>query len=407
MKSLVKALLLAVFVAAPCLAQQSPSSVIGGHATVGTDGSQADGSVNLITRNAGPINFYTDNVKRGAIDSTGSFSWLTGIVLANETFLSARNAANTADVALIKLSSSDDTVINSSANDYLTLRLDDDANRLINFTAGSDTVLELKFGDQSTANQTFDISARTSDAADNGSVRISGGGAVDNIARGANLALYGNENSGAGWVILASGNASGADIRLDATDDLIFRFAANTTRALTFDSAGNDMLDMTWGDGGATATQGFAITASTSEGDDDSSIVISAGGGKYAATGIERGAYIQMFGQNVVGNNGGDVQIVASNDADSQIKLFMENPSSTVDISDVTTGTLWSFENDGDLISSNNAGDIGWSAVNAANQACNTTCTSGCVFGMNTGALGNFVGCADATADTCICAGAS
>lgn len=51
--------------------------------------------------------------------------------------------------------------------------------------------------------------------------------------------------------------------------------------------------------------------------------------------------------------------------------------------------------------------DIGWSAVNAANQACNTTCTSACVFGMNTGALGNFVGCADATADTCICAGAS
>lgn len=51
--------------------------------------------------------------------------------------------------------------------------------------------------------------------------------------------------------------------------------------------------------------------------------------------------------------------------------------------------------------------DLGWTPVNAANQACNTTCTSACVFGMNTGALGNFVGCADATADTCICAGAS
>jgi hypothetical protein len=50
---------------------------------------------------------------------------------------------------------------------------------------------------------------------------------------------------------------------------------------------------------------------------------------------------------------------------------------------------------------------MGWTPVNAANQACNTTCTNACVFGMNTGALGNFVDCADATADTCICAGAN
>lgn len=60
----------------------------------------------------------------------------------------------------------------------------------------------------------------------------------------------------------------------------------------------------------------------------------------------------------------------------------------------------------GQIISSR-ATDLGWAPVNAPNQACNTTCTNACVFGMNTGALGNFVGCADATADTCICAGAS
>lgn len=60
----------------------------------------------------------------------------------------------------------------------------------------------------------------------------------------------------------------------------------------------------------------------------------------------------------------------------------------------------------GQLVSSA-AADLGWTPVNAANQACNTTCTSACVFGMNTGALGNFVSCSDATADTCICAGAS
>lgn len=51
----------------------------GPHTTVETDGSQADGSVNLITKNAGPINFYTDNVLRGGISSTGDASFLGGL----------------------------------------------------------------------------------------------------------------------------------------------------------------------------------------------------------------------------------------------------------------------------------------------------------------------------------------
>ncbi len=51
--------------------------------------------------------------------------------------------------------------------------------------------------------------------------------------------------------------------------------------------------------------------------------------------------------------------------------------------------------------------DIGWSIVNAANQACNTTCTNACVFGFNTAAIGNLLPCTDATADSCLCAGAN
>lgn len=51
--------------------------------------------------------------------------------------------------------------------------------------------------------------------------------------------------------------------------------------------------------------------------------------------------------------------------------------------------------------------DIGWSVVNVANQACNTTCTSACVVGIDTLGTGGFLGCAVATADSCICAGAS
>lgn len=52
--------------------------------------------------------------------------------------------------------------------------------------------------------------------------------------------------------------------------------------------------------------------------------------------------------------------------------------------------------------------DIGWTIQSAANQACNTTCTKGCVFGWDTsGTQADIVNCAGATADECLCAGAS
>jgi len=56
----------------------------------------------------------------------------------------------------------------------------------------------------------------------------------------------------------------------------------------------------------------------------------------------------------------------------------------------------------------NSANDMGWSVVAGANTACTTTCTSACVFGVNTAATeADIVNCADATADECMCAGAS
>jgi hypothetical protein len=51
---------------------------------------------------------------------------------------------------------------------------------------------------------------------------------------------------------------------------------------------------------------------------------------------------------------------------------------------------------------------IGWAVVAGANTACNTTCTTPCVFGVNTAATeADIVDCASATADECLCAGAS
>ncbi len=49
-------------------------------------------------------------------------------------------------------------------------------------------------------------------------------------------------------------------------------------------------------------------------------------------------------------------------------------------------------------------GSMGWSIVAAANQACTTTCTNAAVFGFDGSTP---VGPTDATADTCLCAGAN
>ena len=68
----------------------------------------------------------------------------------------------------------------------------------------------------------------------------------------------------------------------------------------------------------------------------------------------------------------------------------------------LTTGAISSNS----TIKSTATSDLGWVVQNAANQACNTTCTVGaCVVGLDTAAVGNFLACTDATADTCLCAG--
>lgn len=49
--------------------------------------------------------------------------------------------------------------------------------------------------------------------------------------------------------------------------------------------------------------------------------------------------------------------------------------------------------------------DLGWSVKSAADTACNTTCVYACVHGWDTSSGEVAVGCTDATADKCLCAG--
>ncbi len=82
-----------------------------------------------------------------------------------------------------------------------------------------------------------------------------------------------------------------------------------------------------------------------------------------------------------------------------------QDGSSNVLVSISSGGIIASTER----ITSSRTTDLGWSVPVAANQACNTTCTSACVVGFDQGTLGavlpSMVSCTDATADDCLCAG--
>lgn len=93
---------------------------------------------------------------------------------------------------------------------------------------------------------------------------------------------------------------------------------------------------------------------------------------------------------------------------------FSTNPLLCIQSADGTSTTKWvDVQHNGTnaVINSGTGGvvfamtgSMGWSIVSAANQACTTTCTSAAVFGFDGTTP---VGPADATADTCLCAGAN
>lgn len=143
-------------------------------------------------------------------------------VLANNTYAVARNAANGANINVWKVDSSDNTVFNSSAGDELILHLQDDDQRLINFSATSDTALTMQFGDGgTTATQILTISASTGDGDDDATLRL---GFVSS-ARGAGITLPGEEVAGGGDITYSAG----------ASDTHIFAIGGTTELTLADD----------------------------------------------------------------------------------------------------------------------------------------------------------------------------
>ena len=126
-----------------------------------------------------------------------------GSVLGNNTYLKARNQANSADLSILKSDTSDNTYINTGSGKVI-----------IQAVAGTPEVKTSarNFEWQAISTPTpFSFHSSTSDAADNQSVNFTGGGAyAGDGSRGSYFILNGNEVSGAGDFDLATGSASGS-----------------------------------------------------------------------------------------------------------------------------------------------------------------------------------------------------
>jgi len=96
---------------------------------------------------------------------------------------------------------------------------------------------------------------------------------------------------------------------------------------------------------------------------------------------------------------------------DTGVTTLQAGSGKTVDVT-INNSKVSSLSSTGETFSGTLIGTgtatLGWVIVAGANTACTTTCVTPCVFGVNNAATeADIVGCADATADECLCAGAS
>lgn len=103
-------------------------------------------------------------------------------------------------------------------------------------------------------------------------------------------------------------------------------------------------------------------------------------------------------------SDGGSIQLTYNDSDGSAANKVVMQTSSTGDLTITPSGG--DVTSTGTILSSS-TGSLGWSIVSAANQACTTTCTSAAVHGWDTTSGEVAVSATDATADKCLCAGAS
>lgn len=290
--------------------------------------------------------------------------------------------------------------------DAFIVRAAQDANRLLTFSAASDTALILKVGD-GTAAQDITLSSGAADASDNSRICLAGGGACNGSGtRGGFIRIAGNEYSGAGDVELYAGDASGSNMTVGTihASGVVNLYAGASLATVQLTQASSTTPTMLFG-AAATADQTFLISSASADAADTDIITIAGGGAAIAS----RGAYLRLNGNEATG--AADVILTGGSAAGSNTTIATEAADGVVTVQSGAGVQAVVFQADQDAvfaseITSSETGSLGWSMVSGANTACTTTCTGAAVFGFDAG-TSLPVGPTDATADHCICASAS
>lgn len=281
----------------------------------------ANGGTNAITRQAA-IDNLTDSAsattghvltKNGSGNAVWAASGSSLGVQANNSYIQWRNAANDADIDVLRVNSSDNTQLNAASTKKVFFSI-----------AGTESwAVEASGTLRSNGNGT--ILPNTSDASDSAYLNLCGGGAFSST-RGAYIQLAGNESTDTGHVQISAGNVSGGQIKLNTSG--ILQWAIDESGILRSSSSGT-------------------ILASTADAADNQYTAIGGGG----ALSTTRGAGIYAYGNENA--NTGKIQLVTGNVTGQAIEFF--------------TGGLhrWNFNADGHLLPN---GTLTFDIGNSTNQ---------------------------------------
>lgn len=335
----------------------------------------------------------------------------SGANLANDSYLTARNFVNSANIGLIKVDTNDDTILNSDTGNDIVIApegvrgwifqgtgemLPDVTNPNADIGASTSDAthvedlyalsierataggLSLKALDTITFYtngssraffnasdallfvNNFLLGADTSDGADSQTISIAGGGAAS-ITRGGYLTVYGNEHASGGAIDLVAGDTGNAHITLNANSTagtLIFK-TQNTSR-WTINASSQGYLV------GNQTANGLVSSATTG--------AIQIAGGTTLAT--SSGGLISVYGSTHA-TNSGQANISAGTGSGSTVTISAPATNGTVTVS--TNGSnRWQVTASGHLeAQANNTLNIGSTSNYLLAAYVNTLISSG------------------------------
>lgn len=217
--------------------------------------------------------------------------------------------------------------------------------------------------------------------------------ADSNGSAAASLILYTDATQGGhGELVTGIGSSANMTIGTRSASGTL-KLNTNSLTRWSVDSAGILTQDVTNGSNILFNKDGSLLGIGTTDGTDNKYMCVASGG----ACSRTRGAFLALNG-NEVASVGGNIDISTGDGANDAVNIY--NGASL----------SWSFNNTGTLIGAGTA-SIGWTVVDGTdNTACTSQCVTPAVFGFNLAAGATapvIVGASDATADICLCAGAS